>query len=183
MSSNDYRQCREVGFRTVRDGVRWHLVEKAPGKSDWSSWLPMLEAAEELGLQIIWDLFHYGSPDHVDQAGERLPQRFADFRGRGARDAQSVTRRPPTVCPLNEINFLSWAMDDGYFPHVGPEERGSFKHRLVQAGIASARAIKRALARARPSSGPNPDPHRAARSAPQDDPRRPGQPPGDVRGL
>ena len=139
---NDYRQCREIGFRTVRDGLRWHLIEKAPGKYDWSSWLPMLEAAEEIGLQIIWDLFHYGSPDHVDQAGEDFPQRFAEFAVAALEMRETVTRRAPTVCPLNEINFLSWAIDEGYFPHVGPDERGWFKQQLVKAAIASARAIK-----------------------------------------
>jgi beta-glucosidase/6-phospho-beta-glucosidase/beta-galactosidase len=139
---SDYRQCHELGFRTLRDGLRWHLIENAPGRYDWSSWGPMLEAAEEVGLQIVWDLFHYGSPDHIDQAGQDFPQRFADFAVAALELRETVTRRPPTVCPLNEINFLSWAIDDGYFPHVGPDERGWFKHQLVKAAIASARAIK-----------------------------------------
>ena len=139
---NDYRQCRELGLLTLRDGLRWHLVETSPGRYDWSSWLPMLEAAEEFGLQIIWDLFHYGSPDHVDQASDDFPQRFADFAVAALETRESVTRRPPTVCPLNEINFLSWAIDEGYFPHVGPDERGWFKDQLVRAAIASARSIK-----------------------------------------
>jgi beta-glucosidase/6-phospho-beta-glucosidase/beta-galactosidase len=139
---NDYRQCHELGFRTLRDGLRWHLIEQSPGKYDWSSWLPMLEAAEEVGMQIIWDLFHYGSPDHVDQAGADFPQRFANFAVAALEVRETVTRRPPTVCPLNEINFLSWAIDDGYFPHVGPDQRGWFKHQLVKAAIASARVVK-----------------------------------------
>ena len=41
---NDYRQCRELGLTTLRDGLRWHRIETAAGKYDWSSWLPMLEA-------------------------------------------------------------------------------------------------------------------------------------------
>jgi len=139
---NDYRQCHELGFRTLRDGLRWHLIEKSPGKYDWSSWQPMLETAEEVGLQIIWDLFHYGSPDHIDQASEDFPQRFADFAVAALELRESISRRAPTICPLNEINFLSWAIDDGYFPHVGPDQRGWFKRQLVKAGIASARAIK-----------------------------------------
>ena len=139
---NDYQQCRELGLLTLRDGVRWHRIETAPGQYDWSSWLPMLEAAEDVGLQIIWDLFHYGSPDHIDQAGEDFPRRFADFAVAALELRETVTRRPPIVCPLNEINFLSWAIDDGYFPHVGPDERGWFKHQLVKAAIASAKAIK-----------------------------------------
>jgi hypothetical protein len=54
----DYRQCRQFGFTTLRDGLRWHLIEKTPGNYDWSSWLPALEAAEQVGVEITWDLFH-----------------------------------------------------------------------------------------------------------------------------
>jgi hypothetical protein len=138
----DYRQCRQLGFQTLRDGLRWHLIEKAPGKYDWSSWLPALEAAEGLGMQVIWDLFHYGSPDHVDQAGGDFPERFTEFALAALEVHRSVTARPPVVCPLNEINFLSWAVDDGYFPRVGPGETGWFKRQLVRTAITAARAIK-----------------------------------------
>jgi beta-glucosidase/6-phospho-beta-glucosidase/beta-galactosidase len=138
----DYRLCRQSGFGTVRDGLRWHLIEKSPGKYDWSSWLPALEAAEQAGIQVIWDLFHYGSPDCLDQAAPDFPDRFTEFALAALEVQQSVSGRPPLVCPLNEINFLSWAVDDGYFPHVGPDGRGWFKLQLVSAGIQAARAIK-----------------------------------------
>jgi beta-glucosidase/6-phospho-beta-glucosidase/beta-galactosidase len=138
----DYRQCRQLGFRTLRDGLRWHLIEKVPGKYDWSSWLPALEAAEETGMQVIWDLFHYGSPDHVDQAGGDFPERFTEFALAALDMHRSIAKRPPLVCPLNEINFLSWAVDDGYFPPVGSGEIGWFKRQLVRTAIAAARAIK-----------------------------------------
>lgn len=129
-------------MRTVRDGLRWHLIETSAGRYDWSSWMPALEAAEETGLQIIWDLFHYGAPDHVDQAARDFPDRFADFAVAALEVQQSVTGRPPLVCPLNEINFLSWAVDDGYFPRVGPKRRGWFKNQLVTAAITASKAIK-----------------------------------------
>ena len=138
----DYRLCRQLGFRTVRDGLRWHLIEKSPGNYDWSSWLPALEAAERTGLQVIWDLFHYGSPDHVDQAAADFPERFTQFALAALEVHQSVSGRPPVVCPLNEINFLSWAVEVGYFPHVGPEEEGWFKRQLVRTAITAARAIR-----------------------------------------
>ncbi len=138
----DYRLCAELGFTTLRDGLRWHLIEKVPGKYDWSSWLPMLEAAEQAGVQIIWDLFHYGSPDHVDQAAPDFPDRFTEFAIAALEVQQSVSDRPPLVCPLNEINFLSWAVDDGYFPQVGPKQRGWFKDQLIRTAIAAAQAIK-----------------------------------------
>src|SRR5688572_31560334 len=43
----DYARLQEVGIRTARDGVRWHLIEKAPGRYDFSSLVPMLRAARE----------------------------------------------------------------------------------------------------------------------------------------
>jgi beta-glucosidase/6-phospho-beta-glucosidase/beta-galactosidase len=138
----DYRQCRELGFTTLRDGLRWHLIEKSPGRYDWSSWLPALEAAEEVGVEVIWDLFHYGSPDHIDQAAPDFPDRFTEFALAAIEVQQSVSGRPPLICPLNEINFLSWAVDDDYFPRVGPNQRGWFKRQLVRAAVAATRAIK-----------------------------------------
>jgi beta-glucosidase/6-phospho-beta-glucosidase/beta-galactosidase len=138
----DYRLCRELGFRTIRDGLRWHLIEQSRGKYDWSSWLRALEAAEQVGLQVIWDLFHYGSPDHVDQAAEDFPERFVEFALAALEVQQSVSKRPPLVCPLNEINFMSWAVETEYFPRVGPERVGWFKRQLVRTAIAAARAIR-----------------------------------------
>ena len=140
--ASDYRQCAELGLRTLRDGLRWHLIEKSPGKYDWSSWLPALEAAEQYGLQIIWDLFHYGSPDCIDQGAPDFPERFTDFGAAALEVHQSVSRSPATICPMNEINFLSWAVNEGYFPKVGPDEKGWFKRQLVRGGIMAARAIK-----------------------------------------
>jgi beta-glucosidase/6-phospho-beta-glucosidase/beta-galactosidase len=140
---NDYRLCRELGFRTLRDGLRWHLIGKTPGKYDWSSWMPALEAAEDVGMQVIWDLFHYGSPDCIDQAAPDFPDRFTEFALAAIEVRQSVSKRPPMFCPLNEFNFISWAVDDGYFPQVGPKQRGWFKHQLVRTAITASRAIKR----------------------------------------
>ncbi len=138
----DYRACKQLGFGTIRDGLRWHLIEKSPGKFDWSSWLPALESAEQAGVQIIWDLFHYGWPDCVDAAADDLPDRFTEFALAALDLHQSVCRGPPLVCPMNEINFLSWAVDDKYFPQVGPKQRGWFKHQLVRTAIMASKAIR-----------------------------------------
>lgn len=138
----DYRLCKDLGFGTIRDGLRWHLIEKAPGKYDWSSWLPALEAAEAVGLQVIWDLFHYGSPDCIDPGGPDFADRFTDFALAALEVQESVSGRAPLITPLNEINFLSWAVDDGYFPPFGPGERGWVKRQLVKTATNAARAIK-----------------------------------------
>ncbi len=138
----DYQQCKALGFDTLRDGLRWHLIETSPGTYDWSSWLPALEAAEAAGVEVIWDLFHYGCPDCLDQAAEDFPERFTEFALAALEVQQSVSGRPPLVCPLNEINFLSWAVDDGYFPQIGPKQRGWFKKQLVRTAIRASKAIK-----------------------------------------
>ena len=62
----DYRQLAALKLRTARDGLRWHLIERSPGQYDWSSFLPMLKAARDLDIQVIWDLLHYGWPDHIE---------------------------------------------------------------------------------------------------------------------
>src|SRR5687768_13703997 len=63
---SDYAAARRQGLRVVRDGVRWHLIESHPGRYDLTSFLPMLDAAAATGVQPIWDLCHYGVPDHLD---------------------------------------------------------------------------------------------------------------------
>jgi hypothetical protein len=65
-ASLDYARLRKVGIRAARDGIRWHLIEKSAGSYDFSSALPMLRAARETGLQVIWDIFHYGWPEHIN---------------------------------------------------------------------------------------------------------------------
>jgi hypothetical protein len=62
----DYRRVRELGLHSVRDGIRWHLIETAPYQYDFSSVLPMVAAARRAGVQVIWDIFHYGWPDDLD---------------------------------------------------------------------------------------------------------------------
>jgi beta-glucosidase/6-phospho-beta-glucosidase/beta-galactosidase len=138
----DYGLCARYGFTTVRDGLRWHLIGKTPGKYDWSSWLPALEAAEEAGVEVIWDLFHYGSPDHVDPASADFPDRFTDFALAALEVQQSVSPGRPIICPLNEINFMAWAVEVGYFPRVGPDQPGWFKRQLVRTGVAAAKAMR-----------------------------------------
>lgn len=63
----DYQRLREIGILSARNGLRWHLIETKPYRYDFSTVLPMGQAAQETGIQVIWDLFHYGWPE--DSAG------------------------------------------------------------------------------------------------------------------
>ncbi len=144
LAREDYRACAALGIRTARDGLRWHRIETAPGRYDFSSWTPMLEAAAEAGVEVIWDLFHYGSPDHLDQGGADFPARFADFAAAAACEHRRATGAPLRSVPINEISFFAWAVRTGYFRAAGPEEDGWLKRHLVRSSIAGARAMREA---------------------------------------
>src|SRR5689334_16131334 len=51
----DYLRLRRQGLRVAREGLRWHLVESSPGHYDFSSALPIVQAAQATGTQIVWD--------------------------------------------------------------------------------------------------------------------------------
>jgi hypothetical protein len=138
----DYRAMLDHGIRTVRDGVRWHLIETAPGRYDWSSFLPMLRAAEEVGVQVIWDLCHYGWPDHLDIWRPGFIDGFARFAAACATLVRQETDRVPLWCPVNEISYWAWA--GGTVARFNPNARGrgtELKHQLVRASIAATEAV------------------------------------------
>ena len=58
--AEDYQRLQEQAIRSARSGIRWHLIETSPYRYDFSSVLPMVQAANQTGTQVIWDLFHYG---------------------------------------------------------------------------------------------------------------------------
>ncbi|CEH53394.1 hypothetical protein XACLE3_7000001 [Xanthomonas citri pv. citri] len=144
------------GLRTARDGLRWHLIEQRPGRYDWSSFLPMLHAANSAGTQVIWDLCHYGWPDDVDIWTPQFVDRFARFAAAAAQCVKDASDAVPFYAPLNEISF--WAWNGGDHARMHPLARGrgfELKHQLVRATIAAIDAIRQVDPRALPASGPS----------------------------
>ncbi|HLK68617.1 MAG TPA: hypothetical protein VKU19_34535 [Bryobacteraceae bacterium] len=144
----DYARLREVGLLTARDGLRWHLIDHG-GRYDWSSWIPMLEAARHRNIQVIWDLFHYGWPDGLDIFSAEFVDRFARFSGEAARIHREHSDEVPFYSPMNEISFFTWAATrDLMFPYAWG--RGDeLKRQLVRADLAAIDAIRRQDSRAR----------------------------------
>jgi len=134
----DYRLVRNAGFRVVRDAIRWHLVERGSG-FDFSSFAPMLEAANRQDVQIIWTLCHYGWPDDVDVFDASFPGRFARFASAVAEFVRAHGIRRPIYTPINEISFLSWAAGDvGWFSPFA-KGRGMELKRRPRRGRASSK--------------------------------------------
>jgi beta-glucosidase/6-phospho-beta-glucosidase/beta-galactosidase len=134
----------------VRDGLRWHRIETRPGWYDWSSWTPMLQAANRAGTQVIWDLMHYGWPDDLDIWGPSFVERFARFAGAAARVARDHSDQVPFYAPVNEISFLAWAGGDaGYLNPFAQGRSFELKVQLARASLAGMRAILAVDPRAR----------------------------------
>ncbi len=140
LAAEDYRRLREVGISTARDGIRWHLVDRG-GTYDWSSWIPMLEAARREGVQVIWDLCHYGWPDDLDIFSTEFLKRFARFVREAARIHREHTDGIAFYSPMNEINFFTWAATrELMFPYAYGRDH-ELKRQLVRAALAAVEAI------------------------------------------
>lgn len=139
----DYQRLLGLGIRVARDGARWHLVERTPYQYDWSSVINQVRAARETGMQVIWDLFHYGYPDDLNLFGAEFVDRFAAFAGRFVEFLAGEGEMKPLICPVNEISFFSWAAGQvGIFYPFAKRRGDEVKKILVRASIAAAGRIK-----------------------------------------
>jgi polysaccharide biosynthesis protein PelF len=146
----DYSRLQEVGIRTARDGVRWHLIENREFIYDFSSLVPMLQAARETQTQIIWDLLHYGWPDGLSIWSAAFVDRFARFARATAEVILEETGGPLFITPVNEISFVSWGGGDAGFLNPFAKGRGpELKAQLVRAAIAAIEAVREVDPRAR----------------------------------
>lgn len=148
-AATDYQLLHGQGISTARDGVRWHLIDRA-GTYDFTSLTPLLKAAEQQDTQVIWDLCHYGWPDDLDIFSTDFIDRFARFCSAVAHHIADNSQAAPLYIPINEISFFSWAAAEvGYF-HPFAQGRGmELKRQLVRAALAGTDAIRAADPRAR----------------------------------
>ncbi len=146
----DYARLRRAGIRTARDGARWHRIERSAGHYDFSSLLPMVRAARDAGVQVIWDLCHYGWPEGLDIFRPEFVDRFEDYARAVARLIADETDEPPFYCPVNEISFWSWAGGDVAYLNPCETRRGfELKAQLARASLRAIEAIRSVDRRAR----------------------------------
>jgi beta-glucosidase/6-phospho-beta-glucosidase/beta-galactosidase len=140
-AAEDYQRLADLGITTARDGVRWHLIETTPGRYDFSSVEQQIKAAENAGVQVMWDLFHYGYPDDIDIFSNEFIERFGGFAAAFAEYYVGLTGRAPYVLPVNEISFFSYVAGDiGHFHPYAIDRGVELKRQLVRAAIAGIRA-------------------------------------------
>jgi beta-glucosidase/6-phospho-beta-glucosidase/beta-galactosidase len=142
-AEQDFMRLKSAGLLTAREGLRWHLIESEAGRYDFASALVILRAAQRQGIQIIWDLFHFGWPDWLDIFDTSWVKSFADFAGAVGRLLRSEMSEPAFVVPLNEISFFSWAGGDTRYLNPFESGRGcELKRQLVRGAIQATDALR-----------------------------------------
>lgn len=142
-ADEDYRRLGKVGLHAAREAIRWPLVDRGGDIYDFSSVEPFLRASEKHGIEVIWDLFHFGYPGHVDLFSPEFPARFAEYCSAVAEHLCPRYSGPCYFTPVNEPSFFAWAA--GEVGQFAPHARGrgkELKVALAQAGIAGINAIR-----------------------------------------
>lgn len=139
----DYRLLVELGIKVVREGVCWSSVETSAYKFNFSGLISRMKAAENLGIQIVWDLCHFGYPDGIFPTHPRFCERFMSFCRAFTLFHKSNSREKLYVVPINEISFLSWHSGDmrGTVP-FSINSGFDIKYHLCQAAIEGIKVIK-----------------------------------------
>lgn len=98
----DMAAAADFGATGLRYGVSWPRICPAPGVYDWSELDERLpHATGKLGLTVVADLVHYGTPTWLDGAfaDSRYPEAIADFAAAFAGRYRGVVDH---FTPLNE---------------------------------------------------------------------------------
>lgn len=146
----DLETVRGLGASALRYGVNWPLVHTAPGTFDWSVLDERLRyAAGDLGLTVIADLVHYGTPTWLEGsfADPSYPDAIAEFAAAFAGRYRGLVDH---LTPLNEpVTTASFCGLRGVWP---PALAGWSGWTTVALGIVE--GIRRSIAGARAA---NPD--------------------------
>jgi beta-glucosidase/6-phospho-beta-glucosidase/beta-galactosidase len=139
----DYQVLSGIGIKTVREGICWSNVEKEPFVYDFSEVKVRMDAANQFGIQQLWDICHFGFPDDMIPTHPKFALRFSALCTAFAMFYKQHSSNPLIVTPINEISFLSWHAGDvrGTVPFA-VNSGFVIKYHLCKAAIAGIRAFK-----------------------------------------
>lgn len=139
----DYKLLVGLGINVVREGICWSAVEKGPYIFDFSEVMNRIRVAEKHGIQIIWDLCHFGYPDGIFPTHPLFTSRFMSLCRAFALFHMEKSQQPLFVVPINEISFLSWHSGDmrGTVPFA-INSGDDIKYHLCQAAIEGMQVLR-----------------------------------------
>jgi beta-glucosidase/6-phospho-beta-glucosidase/beta-galactosidase len=118
------RAVDELGLTHLRYAFPWHKLEPSPGKFDFSYADERVEEFARLGINVLMDVMHFGSPLWLKQAvGDPL---FPESLERFSRAIVSRYRSSiKTWCPFNEpLVSALFSGDFGFWPPHARKWRG-----------------------------------------------------------
>lgn len=140
----DYANLKTLGISTVREGMCWSEAEKIPYLYDFSIAEKILTTAKKFGIQVVWDICHFGFPDDLSPLHPMFARRFSRIF---EAFAKFLTEKFPGetfyVVPINEVSFVSWLGGDarGTVPYT-INNGWDVKYHLMKAYIEGVRGIK-----------------------------------------
>lgn len=140
----DYELLTPLQIATVREGIRWSIVEKQPYQYDFSTVELMLKAGKAKNIQQIWDICHFGYPVDLSPLHPHFARRFVALCEAFVHFYRSVSPDGLLIItPINEVGFISWLGGD--HASTTPYCRGmgwDVKYSLVRAYIEAIKAMK-----------------------------------------
>src|SRR4051812_30370624 len=141
------RAKEELGISHLRYALPWHKLEPLPGQFDFSYADERIEECEKLGITLLMDVMHFGTPLWLKQAvgDPEFPEALERFT------TALVTRYRSSIknwCPFNEpLVSALFSGDFGFWPPHSRKWRGYMPvlSRIVQAVSRGIRAIRRAM--------------------------------------
>lgn len=143
--NEDYARLRSLHIESVREGIRWSVVEPRPYQYNFEKVAEMIRAGKENGIQQIWDVCHFGYPDDLSPFHPHFVSRFVALcEAFVAFLADSNPDEPILITPINEVSFISWLGGEvGATTPYCVRNGWELKYALMKAYIAAAKAMKR----------------------------------------
>ena len=140
----DYSLLHALGLGWTREDVRWHLCEPEPGCYTFEHLEPVLAAARQHGITVIWSWMHYGCPTFYSPLDPDFPARFAALGEAHARWLLQHSVEQIYIAPVNEISYYTWRAcrrDHAWYP-FGVGRDYVLKQQLIAAHKQGYQALK-----------------------------------------
>ena len=143
----DLRRAKdELGVSHLRYAFPWHVLEPTRGAFDWSYADERMAEFRKLGIDLMLDVMHFGTPLWLRQAvgDPEFPEALESFT---AAIVDRYKGQVKTWCPFNEpLVSALFSGDFGFWPPHARKWRGYMPvlSRIVQAVSRGIRAIRRA---------------------------------------